>query len=80
MQPLRPAVLMTLAASLLAPSGWGQDTAVVRPEAMMPESTLFYMGTDDMQALMASARESAMGRIMREDEVKEFLDLSLIHI
>ncbi|MSR46946.1 MAG: hypothetical protein EXS13_07770 [Planctomycetes bacterium] len=44
-----------------------------RPESLLPADTMLFFGTDDLEALRASAADSPMGRVMSEPEVQEFL-------
>lgn len=61
----------------LAPIGRGvaQETAAPpsRPESMLPIGTLVYVGTDDLEALVKRTAASPMGKILAEQEVKDFL-------
>ena len=61
----------------LAPIGRGvaQQTAAPspRPDAMLPNGTLFFVGTDDLDALVQRTAASPIGKILAEQEVKDFL-------
>lgn len=61
----------------LAPFGRGsaQETAAPpsRPETMLPNGTLLYVGTDDLDALVKRTAASPVGKILAEQEVKDFL-------
>lgn len=48
--------------------------SALRPEALLPPDTLMYVGTDDFEATRAAGALAPMGRVMAEQEVKEFLD------
>ncbi len=59
----------------------GQATgSSIRPEAILPPDTLAYLGTDDVEAMRASAKASPSGQILAEQEVKEFFDKPLAEL
>jgi hypothetical protein len=53
----------------------GKTTAgtSARPESILPKGTLLYVGTDDLDALVQRTKSSPMGKILVEQEVKDFL-------
>jgi hypothetical protein len=50
------------------------QNAPPRPEALLPEQTILYVGTDDLSAMVAHTRASPIGKILAEQEMKDFLE------
>jgi hypothetical protein len=70
---LRHAILTVVA---LAPCAQGQVTTAApahRPESILPKKTLLFLGTDDLDALNARLRSEPLGKILAEQDVKDFL-------
>ncbi len=44
-----------------------------RPESILPQGTLIYFGTDDLDGLVQRTKTAPMGKILVEQEVKDFL-------
>src|SRR5262245_16823148 len=67
------------AAALFAvlPAGLFQEEQAApakrRPEVLVPGSTMILVSTDDLTATVQGVRQSALGRIFNEQEVKDFL-------
>ncbi len=59
--------------------GQSQSSAP-RPESLLPESTIFYVGTDDLDAMAARCKAAPVGKILAEQEVKEFLEKPLAEL
>src|SRR5262249_57454773 len=52
----------------------GQTTGTsTRPVSILPKGTLLYLGTDDLDALVQRTKTSPTGKILAEQEVKDFL-------
>ena len=67
-----PAALTLLLPTLVLPAAPASAQAS-RPEALLPPETIFYVGTDDVQAMREQSKSSALSKIMNEEEVQEFL-------
>ena len=63
-----------LAAALLAAAGLGATSQAQDFESLLPEGTIAYSGTGDLSAFLAEAKSKAAGKILREQEVQDFLE------
>jgi len=71
-------ILVALASSASAvaqtAANAGQTAAPsLRPESILPQGTLIYFGTDDLDGLVQRTKTAPMGKILVEQEVKDFL-------
>ena len=69
--------LSFLLVAALAPLGLGVAQQTVapspRPESILPNGTLLFAGTDDFDTLVKRTKGSPLGKILAEQEVKDFL-------
>jgi hypothetical protein len=65
----------TLAGLLLfagAAAGQTQSSGS-RPESLLPQGTIFFAGTDDLDAMLTKCKAAPIGKIFAEQEVRDFL-------
>jgi hypothetical protein len=74
-RPLLSAALVVGVVSLAAAQTPPAPTAVPspRPESLLPDDTLIYLGTDDLDTTVAKSKASPFGQILAEKEVSDFL-------
>ena len=48
-----------------------------RPEALLPDSTIFYVGTDDLTVLVDKSRASPLWKILAEQQMQDFLEKAI---
>src|SRR5688572_4627941 len=67
--------LLSVVALGLSGLAFGQEQKpALRPEALLPEQTFLYVGTDDVEAMKVKGRAAPLGRILAEQEMKDFLE------
>ena len=49
---------------------------------ILPDHTLFFVGSDDVDAFLREARSKPLGRILKEQEVQDFLEkpMAMLHV
>ena len=74
-----PAVALAAISTLL--TGGASFVRAQSVESMLPAHTVVYMGTNDVDALVKATKTTALGKILGEEEVRDFLKkpLGLIH-
>ena len=50
-----------------------------RPESILPQGTLIYLGTDDLDGLVQRTKTAPMGKILAEQEVKDYCRGKVAH-
>ncbi len=71
---------MLVVACVVGIADFAHAQSTLRPEALLPPDTLMYVGTDDFEAARAAGALGPMGRVMAEQEVKEFLEKPLAEL